>query len=113
LMEVAVQDTDGNQVPPGQPGEIVARGPYVMAGYHNLPDKTAETLRGGWLHTGDLGQIDADGYVCLLDRKNDMIITGGMNVYSTEVENVIAEFADVGQVAVVGITHPDWGEAVV
>lgn len=77
------------------------------------PDKTAETLRDGWLHTGDLGYADADGYVYLLDRKHDMIITGGLNVYSTEVENALAQHPGVAQVAVVGIPHPDWGEAVV
>jgi fatty-acyl-CoA synthase/long-chain acyl-CoA synthetase len=112
-MQVAVLDDDGVPVARGQPGEICASGPYVMAGYHNLPEKTAETLRDGWLHTGDLGLMDADGYVHLLDRKNDMIISGGMNVYSTEVENVVQLGPGVGQVAVVGIPHPDWGEAVV
>lgn len=113
LMQVAVLDDDDNELPPGQPGEIATRGPYVMTGYHNLPEKSAETLRGGWLHTGDLGQMDADGYVYLMDRKNDMIISGGMNVYSTEVENVVQVCTGVGQVAVVGVPHPDWGEAVV
>jgi len=113
LMDVAVLAQDGSEVPAGQPGEICARGPYVMSGYHGLPDKTAETLQGGWLHTGDLGYADGDGYVYLLDRKHDMIITGGLNVYSTEVENALVQHADVAQVAVVGIPHPDWGEAVV
>jgi fatty-acyl-CoA synthase len=113
FMDVAVLADDGTEVAPGQPGEICARGPYVMARYHGLPDKTAETLRDGWLHTGDLGYADADGYVYLLDRKHDMIITGGLNVYSTEVENVLAQHSGVAQVAVVGIPHPDWGEAVV
>jgi fatty-acyl-CoA synthase len=113
LMDVAVLADDGTKAAPGQPGEICARGPYVMARYHGLPDTTAETLRDGWLHTGDLGYADADGYVYLLDRKHDMIITGGLNVYSTEVENVLAQHPDVTQVAVVGIPHPDWGEAVV
>ena len=113
MVELAVLDEDGEPVPPGTPGEICARSPYVMAGYHGLPDRTAETLRGGWLHTGDLGRLDADGYVHLLDRKHDMIISGGMNVYSTEVENVLQACPGVGQVAVTGIPHPDWGEAVV
>jgi fatty-acyl-CoA synthase len=113
MVRIAVLDDGGELVPPGTPGEICARAPYVMAGYHGLPDKTAETLRGGWLHTGDLGLVDTDGYVHLLDRKNDMIISGGMNVYSTEVENVLQACPGVGQVAVVGIPHPDWGEAVV
>ncbi|WP_037062874.1 AMP-binding protein [Pseudonocardia acaciae] len=113
MVRIAVLDEAGEPVPPGTPGEICARAPYVMAGYHGLAAKTAETLRGGWLHTGDLGILDDDGYVHLLDRKNDMIISGGMNVYSTEVENVLQACPGVGQVAVVGVPHPDWGEAVV
>ncbi|MEK6443911.1 class I adenylate-forming enzyme family protein [Pseudonocardia sp. T1-2H] len=84
-----------------------------MAGYHRLPDKTAETLRDGWLHTGDIGYLAADGYLYLLDRKNDIIITGGMNVYSSEVEQFLQTCPGVGQVAVVGLPDPDWGEAVV
>ena len=113
MVEIAVLDGNGEPVATGEVGEICARAPYVMRGYHGLPEKTAETLRGGWLHTGDIGRIDADGYVHLMDRANDMIITGGLNVYSTEVENVLAACPGVGQVAVVGIPHPDWGEAVV
>ncbi|OZM78029.1 class I adenylate-forming enzyme family protein [Pseudonocardia sp. MH-G8] len=113
LAEVAILDEDGAPVPAGEPGEVCARAPYVMAGYHGLPEKTAETLRGGWLHTGDLGRMDVEGYVYLLDRKNDMIISGGMNVYSTEVENVVQGCPGVAQVAVAGVPHPDWGEAVV
>lgn len=113
LAEVAVLDDEGEPVPAGQPGEVCGRAPYVMSGYLGLAEKTAETLRGGWLHTGDLGRMDADGYLHLLDRKNDMIISGGMNVYSTEVENVLQRCPGVAQVAVAGIPHPDWGEAVV
>lgn len=113
MVQIAVLDVDGEPVAPGTPGEICARAPYVMDGYHGLPDKTAETLRGGWLHTGDLGRLDADGYVHLLDRKHDMVISGGMNVYCTEVENVLQACPGVGQVAVAGVPHPDWGEAVV
>ena len=113
LAEIAILDEDGTPVPPGEPGEVCARAPYVMAGYHGLPEKSAETLRGGWLHTGDLGRMDAEGYVHLLDRKNDMIISGGVNVYSTEVENVVQGCPGVAQVAVAGVAHPDWGEAVV
>jgi len=103
---------DGTRLAPGQPGEICVCGPYVMTGYHNLPGKTAEVLQDGWLHTGDIGFIDEHAFIHLLDRKNDMIITGGMNVYSAEVENVPAECPGVSQVAVVGLPHPDWGEAV-
>jgi fatty-acyl-CoA synthase len=113
LATVAVVDDEGHPLPPGEVGEVVARSPYVMAGYHRLPDKTAETLRDGWLHTGDIGYLAADGYLYLLDRKNDIIITGGMNVYSSEVEQFLQTCPGVGQVAVVGLPDPDWGEAVV
>jgi fatty-acyl-CoA synthase len=113
LVEVAIVDDDHRPVAAGVVGEVVARGPYVMRGYHQLPDKTAETLRDGWLHTGDLGRLDENGYLHLVDRKNDLIISGGMNVYSSEVENVIQGCRGVSQVAVVGVPDPDWGERVV
>jgi fatty-acyl-CoA synthase len=113
LVEVAIVDDDDRPLPPGQAGQVVARGPFVMVGYHNLPEKSATTLARGWLHTGDVGRLDDDGYLFLLDRLNDMIISGGMNVYSTEVENVIQRCPGVGQVSVVGIADDDWGERVV
>ena len=113
LVEVRIVDDGDNEVPLGEPGEIVVRSPYQMVGYHNRDEATAKTLRGGWLHTGDMGTMDADSYVYLVDRKNDMIISGGMNVYSTAVENAISAQDGVAQVAVVGVEHPDWGEAVV
>ncbi|MCE0763328.1 AMP-binding protein [Pseudonocardia kujensis] len=110
---LAVLDDSGEPVPAGEVGEVCARAPYVMTGYHGLPEKTAATVRDGWLHTGDIGALDHQGYLHLLDRRNDMIISGGMNVYSTEVENVVGACPGVVQVAVVGVPHPDWGEAVV
>ncbi|WP_462187598.1 MULTISPECIES: class I adenylate-forming enzyme family protein [unclassified Frankia] len=113
MAAVKVVDEAGRELPRGQVGEIVAATPYTMVGYRGRPEQTAKALRDGWLHTGDIGRMDAEGYVYLLDRKNDMIITGGMNVYSTEVENAAAACPGVGQVAVVGVPHPDWGEAVV
>lgn len=113
LVELAIAAPDGERLPAGAVGEVVAKSPYVMKGYHNLPDVTAETLRDGWLHTGDLGWMDDEGYLYLVDRLKDMIISGGMNVYSTEVENALVGAPGVGQVAVVGVPHPDWGEAVV
>lgn len=112
MVRIAVLDGNGRPMQPGTVGEICAQAPYLMEGYWGLPDKTAETLANGWLHTGDIGSVDADGYVYLLDRKNDMVITGGMNVYTTEVEQVIGACAGVSQVAVVGMPDPDWGEAV-
>ncbi len=112
MAEVRIVDENGREVPRGESGELAARTPYTMTGYHGLPDKTAETLVDGWLRTGDIARQDEDGYVYLLDRSKDMIITGGMNVYTTEVENAIQGCPGVGQVAVVGLPDPDWGEAV-
>jgi fatty-acyl-CoA synthase len=113
LMELAVVDAADRPVPAGEVGQVLARGPYVMRGYHNLPEKSAQTLAGGWLHTGDIGRIDSGGYLFLLDRMNDMIISGGMNVYCSEVEVVLQRCAGVDQVAVVGLPDDDWGERVV
>jgi fatty-acyl-CoA synthase len=113
FMEMAVVDAEDRPLSVGEVGQVVARGPYVMRGYHNMPAKTAETLAGGWLHTGDIGRLDEDGYLYLLDRMNDMIISGGMNVYSSEVEIVVQACAGVDQVAVVGLPDDDWGERVV
>ncbi|WP_328189209.1 AMP-binding protein [Marinobacter sp. OP 3.4] len=112
MAQVRIVDSNGNDVPTGESGELIARTPYNMLGYHGQPGKTAETIVNGWLHTGDIARMDDDGYVYLLDRKNDMIITGGMNVYTTEVENAIQDFPGVNQVAVVGLPDDDWGEAV-
>ncbi|WP_448332033.1 class I adenylate-forming enzyme family protein [Streptomyces sp. DSM 41534] len=112
MAQVEVHD-DGSVCGPGEVGEIVARTPYTMEGYLNRETETAETLRDGWLYTGDLGYLDNDGYLYLVDRKKDMIITGGLNVYCAEVEQVLARVPGVREVAVTGIPHPDWGEAVV
>jgi acyl-CoA synthetase (AMP-forming)/AMP-acid ligase II len=92
---------------------VVVRGDVVMAGYWNQPDATAETLRGGWLHTGDVGSFDADGFLTLLDRSKDLIISGGMNIYPREVEEVLLRHPGVRAAAVVGRSDPEWGEAVV
>ena len=111
--EVRVVDDDDRELPAGEVGEIVVRGDVVMAGYWNQPDATAETLRGGWLHTGDLGSFDAEGYLTLHDRSKDLIISGGMNIYPREVEEALLNHAGVRAVAVVGGPHPEWGETVV
>jgi fatty-acyl-CoA synthase len=113
MSQVKIVNEQGAEVPINEQGEIVVKAPFVMERYHQLPEKTAETIVDGWLHTGDMGKMDEDGYVYIMDRKNDMIITGGMNVYSTEVENVIAQIPGVRQVAVIGIPHYDWGEQVI
>lgn len=112
MSEVQIVDDDGDVVPFGQVGELIARTPYNMVEYHALPDKTHEALRDGWLYTGDMAWMDKEGYCYLVDRKKDLIISGGMNVYSSEVENVIQRYPGVLQVAVIGVPHPDWGEAV-
>ncbi|MCM3766110.1 long-chain-fatty-acid--CoA ligase [Neobacillus niacini] len=112
MSRIKIVDESGNQVGPGVEGEIAVKALTNMVGYHKLSDKTSETIRDGWLHTGDVGVMDEKGYLYLLDRKKDMIISGGMNVYSSEVENVIQKHPDVRQVAVIGIPDQDWGEAV-
>ena len=99
--------------PEGQPGEVLVRGPTVMRGYWRNPEATARTLAGGWLHTGDVGVLDADGFLTLKDRSKDLIISGGSNVYPREVEEVLLRHPDVREVAVVGRRHPEWGEEVV
>lgn len=110
--EVRIVGPDDRELPRGDVGEIVARGPGVMLGYWNRPDATAEAIRGGWMHTGDLGRMDADGYVTVVDRLKDMIITGGENVYSAEVETALSTHADVAQAAVIALPDEKWGERV-
>ena len=111
-VEVTVQDEHGNVVPRGQEGEVCAKGGNFLREYWHMPEQTENVMRGGWYHTGDLGHIDAEGYVHLVDRLNDMIVSGGENVYSIEVENAISTHPAVSQVAVIGIPHPVWGEQV-
>lgn len=110
--EVMVVDEQDRPVAHGETGEIVCRGPSVMLRYWNRPEATAETLRGGWMHTGDVGYRDDRGYLHITDRRNDMIITGGENVYPREVEAVLAEHPDVRDIAVVGTPDPRWGQVV-
>jgi len=110
--DVRIVDDEGHPLAPGQHGEIVVRGPQVMQGYWNHLEETARTLRDGWLHTGDIGCFDAQGYLEITDRKKDMIIVSGFNVFPNEVEACIAMHPDVADVAVVGIPNDDTGEAV-
>lgn len=111
-LDVALLDPDGQAVQTGDPGEICVRGPLVMDGYLDNPEATAETLRGGWLHTGDVATADDEGFLTIVDRSKDMIVTGGFNVYPRQVEDVLAAHPSVAEVAVVGRADPEWGEAV-
>jgi long-chain acyl-CoA synthetase len=110
-VEVAIVDPDDRPVPPGELGEVVVRGETVMAGYWNAPEATGEVLRGGWLHTGDVGALDERGFLTLRDRSKDVIISGGLNIYPREVEDVLLEDPDVAEVAVVGVPDAEWGES--
>ena len=112
-LEVMVAGDDDQPLPAGAIGEILVRGDPVMAGYWNNPAASAETLRGGWLHTGDVGSLDEEGFLTLKDRSKDVIITGGSNVYPREVEEVLLRHAGVSEVSVVGQSDPEWGEKVV
>jgi fatty-acyl-CoA synthase len=111
-LKVALLDDDLNEVPDGEPGEICVRGPLVMKGYWKKPEQTAEALAGGWLHTGDVARKDADGFLTIVDRKKDMIVSGGFNVFPREIEDVIGTHPAVAQVAVIGVPDEKWGEAV-
>ncbi|SDN88493.1 long-chain-fatty-acid--CoA ligase [Pseudomonas jinjuensis] len=111
-VEVRIVDSEDREVPRGTTGEIVARGPNVMLGYWNKPEATAEALRGGWMHTGDGGYMDEDGFLYVRDRLKDMIVSGGENIYSAEVEGAIASHPAVAQCAVIGIPCAKWGETV-
>jgi fatty-acyl-CoA synthase len=111
-VDVALLDDRHRRVPVGEPGEICARGPLVMGGYHRRPEQTAEALAGGWLHTGDVAVEDDEGFLRIVDRKKDMIVTGGFNVYPREIEDVLGRHPLVSNCAVVGVPDPRWGEAV-
>ena len=111
--DVRLVDNDGNDVPKGQPGELLVKGPQVMKGYWQRPDETARVLRDGWLATGDIALMDEDGYFQIVDRKKDMILVSGFNVYPNEVEAVIAAHPGVADTAVVGVPDDETGEIVV
>ncbi len=112
LAQVAVMDDAGQLLPPGAVGEIVVKGPQLMARYWERPEATATAFRGGWLHTGDIGRMDEDGFFYLLDRKGDMLISGGYNVYPREVEDVLLAFPGVVEAAVIGLPDETWGDRV-
>jgi acyl-CoA synthetase (AMP-forming)/AMP-acid ligase II len=112
VAQVRIVDEDDRDVPVGEPGEILTRGPHMMRGYWRREEETARTMRGGFIHTGDVGRADEDGFIYIVDRAKDMIISGGMNVYSVEVENVLMEHPDVREACVIGVPDDKWGEAV-
>ena len=110
--QVTLLDDDGNEVPVDEVGEICVRGPLVMLGYWNKPEETAQAFRHGWLHTGDMARRDADGFIYIVDRSKDLIITGGFNVFPREVEDVLTRHPAVAAAAVIGVPDAKWGEAV-
>lgn len=105
-------DAEGNEVAPGEVGELIVQGPNVMLGYLNMPEETAKTIKDGWLYTGDVAKMDEDGYFFIVDRKKDMIIVGGYNVYPREVEEVLYSHPDLVEVGVVGVPDDNYGESV-
>jgi len=113
MIEVRITGTNGEVLPAGETGEIEAKGPPVMLGYWNNPEASAETLRGGWLRTGDVGRLDVDGFLTLSDRSKDVIISGGTNIYPREVEEALLTHEAVHEVSVIGVADPEWGENVV
>jgi long-chain acyl-CoA synthetase len=112
-VDVMVTGNDDRPLPAGETGEIVCRGDVVIPGYWRNPDASAATLKGGWLHTGDVGVFDSEGYLTLKDRSKDVIISGGSNIYPREVEEVLLEHTLVREVSVIGRPDPQWGEIVV
>jgi long-chain acyl-CoA synthetase len=113
LVDVGVVDEDDRLLPNGKLGEVVVRGDAVMLGYWSNPQATTETLRNGWLHTGDIGQFDQDGFLTLKDRSKDMIISGGTNIYPREIEEVLLRHSGVAEISVIGTPDREWGEIVV
>ncbi|MDH4268285.1 MAG: long-chain-fatty-acid--CoA ligase [Deltaproteobacteria bacterium] len=112
FLEVRIVDSQDREVPRGEPGEIICRGPNVMKGYYKDPEGTAEALKGGWLHTGDIGRMDEEGFIYIVDRKKDMIISGGENIYPREIEELLYHHPKIREAAAVGIPDPLWGESV-
>jgi fatty-acyl-CoA synthase len=111
-VHVELLDSNNSPVTEGEPGEICVRGPLVMDGYRDNPELTAQTFAGGWHHTGDVAVRDPDGFLRIIDRTKDMIVTGGFNIYPREIEDILGEHPAVSQSAVIGVPHPKWGEAV-
>ena len=111
-MEINIFDDTGKPLPPGRIGEIATRSDLVMKGYWKNPEATANTIKNGWLHTGDVGYLDECGYLFIMDRSKDMIISGGENIYPREIEEVMIQHPAVREVSVIGVPDPKWGEAI-
>ena len=111
-VQMVLLDDDNQPIAKGEAGEICVRAPLVMKGYKDMPEQTAEAMAGDWLHTGDIGRLDEEGFLYIVDRKKDMVVTGGFNVFPREVEDVISAHDAVGQVAVIGVPDEKWGESV-
>jgi len=111
-VEVLVVDENDQPVPAGEVGEVIARGPNVMKGYYNMPDETEAAMKNGWLHTGDMGRFDEDGYLYIVERKKDLIIRGGFNIYPRDVEEVLSRHPAVAEAAVIGVPSERMGEEV-
>jgi len=111
-VDIAIAAPDGTHLPAGQTGEVLIRGPIIMAGYWNKPEATAQSIREGWLWTGDVGHLDAEGFLFITDRAKDMIIRGGENIYCVEIENRLVEHRSIADAAIIGLAHPELGEEV-
>jgi acyl-CoA synthetase (AMP-forming)/AMP-acid ligase II len=112
MSQVRIVDDNDNDVAGDEVGEIITRGPHMMKGYWRREEETEETMKGGWIHTADMAWMDEDGFIYVVDRKKDMIISGGMNVYSAEVEFALMRHPSIGQAAVLGVPDEKWGEAI-
>jgi long-chain acyl-CoA synthetase len=113
MLELSIRSPEGNELPVGETGEVCVRGDIVMEGYWQQGEATAAAIRDGWLHTGDVGRLDAEGYLTLLDRSKDLIISGGSNIYPREVEEALLLHPAVSEVSVIGRPDAEWGESVV
>jgi acyl-CoA synthetase (AMP-forming)/AMP-acid ligase II len=108
--EMCILDAQGKPLPPGEVGEICGQGPFLTPGYYKRSDLTDEAIQEGWLHSGDMGYVDEDGFLYLVDRKKDLIISGGINVYPRDIEEIVVQHPDVREAAVFGVPHDKWGE---
>jgi acyl-CoA synthetase (AMP-forming)/AMP-acid ligase II len=110
FFEMKITDAQGRELPPGEAGEICGKSPILTQGYYKRPDLTAEAIQDGWLRSGDIGYVDEDGFLYLVDRKKDMIISGGVNVFPRDIEEIVVQHPAVQEAAVFGIPHEKWGE---